>query len=208
MQCIRLFSLPCIVVLVYYLYFRMAAVILISCAQNKCMQLYVPNFRIKINILNLYSLFTFAVSILILLFMSCILLFVKQNKLFVSFLWLTFRKKLHDHVTSLFKKLHRLLDSERIVFKLATLSFHYFNGTLPPYLSCCLSSYWSSRALLLSSQKLLTIPRVNLRSSSVRSFQCHAPLVWNSLPSKIRLCSSLSSFKFQQKTQLFLPTFK
>ena len=208
MQCIRLFSLFCIFVLVYYLYLRMAAVILISGAQNICMQLYVPNCRIKIDTLNLYSLLTFALSILILLFISCILLFVKQNKLFVSFLWLTFRTKLHDHVTPLFEKLHQLPVSERIVFKLATLSFHYFNGTLPPYLSCCLSSYWSSRALLLSSKKPLTIPRVNLRSAGARSFQCHAPLAWNSLPSKIRLCSSLSSFKFKLKTQLFLSTFQ
>ena len=153
-----------------YLYLRMAAVILISCAQNICMQLYVPNCRIKINTLELYSLFTFAVLILILLFISCIQLFVEQNKVFVSLLWLSFRKKLHDHVTPLLKELRWLPFSERIVFKLATLSFHYFNGTLPPYLSCCLSSYWSSRALLLSSQKLLTIPRVNLRSAGARSF--------------------------------------
>ena len=54
---------------------------------------------------------------------------------------LTFRKKRHDHVTPLLKKLHWLPVSERIVFKLATLSFRYFDGTLPPYLSCCLSSY-------------------------------------------------------------------
>ena len=30
-----------------------------------------------------------------------------------------------------------------------------------------------------------------------RSFEHQAPLVWNSLPLKIRLCSSLSSFKFK-----------
>ena len=65
---------------------------------------------------------------------------------------LTFRKKRHDQVTPLLKKLHRLPVSERIVFRLATLSFRYFDGTLPPYLSCCLSSYSSSRSLRSSSQ--------------------------------------------------------
>ena len=93
---------------------------------------------------------------------------------------LTFRKKRHDHVTPLLKKLHCLLVSERIVFisvskrivfKLATPSFRYFVGTLPPYLSCCLSSYSSSRSLRSSSQKnLLTLPRANLKCVGARSF--------------------------------------
>ena len=67
---------------------------------------------------------------------------------------LTFCKKGHDHVTPLLKKLHWLPVSERVVFKLATLSFGYFDGTLPPYLSCCQASYLSSSSLRSSSQKL------------------------------------------------------
>ena len=121
---------------------------------------------------------------------------------------LTLCKKRHEHVTLLLKKLHWLPVSERIVFKLVTLSFRYFDGTLPPYFSCCLSSYSSSRSLRSSSQKLLTVPRVNLNSAGARSFQYQAPLVWNSLPLKIRLCSSLSSFKFQPKTHLLLTVFQ
>ena len=65
---------------------------------------------------------------------------------------LIFRKKRHDHVTPLLKKFYWVPVSERIVFQLATLSFLYFDGTLPPYLSCCLSSYSSSRSLRSSSQ--------------------------------------------------------
>ena len=121
---------------------------------------------------------------------------------------LTLCKKRHEHVTLLLKKLHWLPVSERIVFKLATLSFRSFDGTLPSYLSCCLSSYSSSRSLRSSSQKLLTVPRVNLNSAGARSFQYQAPLVWNSLPLKFRLCSSLSSFKSQLKTHLFLIAFQ
>ena len=116
---------------------------------------------------------------------------------------LTFRKKRHDHVTPLLKKLHWLPVPERIVFKLATLSFRYFDGTLPPYLSCCLSPSSSSRSLRSSSQKLLTVPRVNLKSAGARSFQYQVPLVWHSLPLKIRLCSFLSSFESKLKTYLF-----
>ena len=120
---------------------------------------------------------------------------------------LTFRKKRHDHVTPVLKKLHWLPVSERIVFKLVALSFHYFDGTLPPYLSCCLSSYSSSRFLHSSSQKLLTISRVNLKSAGAWSFQYQAPLIWNSLPLKIHHCLSLLSFKSQIKTHLFLNAF-
>jgi hypothetical protein len=116
---------------------------------------------------------------------------------------LTFRKKRHDHVTPLLKKLHWLPVAERIDFKLATISFRYFDGTLPPYLSCCLSSYSPLRTLRSSSQKLLTIPRVNLKSAGARSFQYQAPLIWNSLPLEVRLSVSLSSFKTQLKTHLF-----
>ena len=47
---------------------------------------------------------------------------------------LTFCKKRLVYVTPLLKKLHWLPVSERVVFKLATLSFGYFDGTLPPYL--------------------------------------------------------------------------
>ena len=111
-------------------------------------------------------------------------------------------------VTSLWKKLHWPPVSERIVFKLATLSFRCFDGTLPPYLSCCLSSYSPSRSLLSSSQKRLTVPRVNLKSAGARSFQHQAPLVWNSLPLKIHLCSSLLSFKARLKTHLFFVAFQ
>ena len=66
--------------------------------------------------------------------------------------WPTFRKKCHDHVTPLWKKLHWLPVSGRIVWRLATLSFRYLDGTLPPYLFCCLSSCSSSRSLRSSFQ--------------------------------------------------------
>ena len=40
-----------------------------------------------------------------------------------------------------------------------------------------------------------------------RSFQCKAPVVWNSLPLNIRLCSSLLSFKAQLKAHFFCTPF-
>ena len=49
--------------------------------------------------------------------------------------------------------------------------------------------------------------RVSPKSADARSFRDQVPLVWNSLPLKIYLCSSLSSFKSQLKTHIFLTAF-
>ena len=60
----------------------------------------------------------------------------------------------------------------------------------------------------------LTVPHIILKSDDARSFQYQAPVVWNSRLWKIRLTSSLSSFKYsrlnKQKlhvTNLFVCTF-
>ena len=44
------------------------------------------------------------------------------------------KKSKRDHVTPLLKKLHWLPVKYRIQYKLATLAFRHFDGTLPPYL--------------------------------------------------------------------------
>ena len=60
-----------------------------------------------------------------------------------------FRKSKYKHVTPL----HWLPVKERILFKIATFAFRFFDGTLPPYLSSCLSLYTPSRALRSSSDE-------------------------------------------------------
>ena len=51
----------------------------------------------------------------------------------------------------LLRKRHWLPVKERILFKIATFAFRFFDGTLPPYLSSCLSMYTPSRTLRSSS---------------------------------------------------------
>ena len=116
---------------------------------------------------------------------------------------LIFRKKRREHVNPLLQKLHWLPIKQRIEYKLATLAFRFHEGTLPPYLSACLSSYCPSRSLRSSNEKLLSVPRINLKSAGARSFQYQAPSVWNSLPAHIRTSSSLTTFKSSLKTYLF-----
>ena len=74
-----------------------------------------------------------------------------------------FRKSKHEHVTPLLKKRHWIPVKERILFKIATFAFRFFDGTLPPYLSSCLSVYTLFRTLRSSSaekkQQLFCVKR-------------------------------------------------
>ena len=47
----------------------------------------------------------------------------------------------HEHIIPLLKALHWLPVKEGIIFKIVTFVFRFFDGTLPPYLSSCLSVY-------------------------------------------------------------------
>jgi hypothetical protein len=113
------------------------------------------------------------------------------------------KKRKYDHITPVLTELHWLPMEFRIKFKLSVLGFRHFEGTLPPYLSSVLCTYQPSRSLRSSSQKLLQIPRVDLKSAGERSFRFACPTVWNSLPNSLRNISSLSQFKANLKTHLF-----
>ena len=59
------------------------------------------------------------------------------------------------------------------------------------------------RLLRSSNDRLLRAPRWKLKSFGYRSFSYQGPVVWNSLPTDLKLLSSLSSFKSRLKTHLF-----
>ena len=75
-------------------------------------------------------------------------------------------KSKHEHVTPLLKKIHWLPVKERILFKIATFAFRFFDDNLPPYLSSCLSVYTPSRTLRSSSdgKKLFPVQNGNSRT--------------------------------------------
>ena len=66
---------------------------------------------------------------------------------------IVFRKADTSMLNNFSKKLHWLPVKERILFKIATFAFRFFGGTLPPYLSSCLSVYSPSRTLRSSSDE-------------------------------------------------------
>ena len=103
-------------------------------------------------------------------------------------------------------QLHWLPVKYRIQYKLATLAFRHFDGTLPPYLSS-LCTYQPSRSLRSSTERLLKLRKTNLKTFGERSFGYIAPTVWNSLPADLRASPSLPTFKASLKTHLFRQAF-
>ena len=71
---------------------------------------------------------------------------------------LILKKWKRHHVTPLLKELHWLPVEYRIQYKLATLAFRHFDGTLPPYLSS-LCIHQPSRFLRSSTERQLKIPK-------------------------------------------------
>ena len=114
---------------------------------------------------------------------------------------LVLQKSKRQHATPFLKQLHWLPIQTRIDYKLATLAFRHFDGSLPQYLSSRLDIYQPSRSLRSSSDRLLRVPRWKLKTFGYRSFSYQGPVVWNSLPTDLKLPSL--SFKSRLKTHLF-----
>ena len=121
--------------------------------------------------------------------------------------WLMLKKRRWDHVTLLLKEIHWLPVKFRYQYKIASLAYHHFEGSLPPYLSSSLCTYEPSRCLRSSNEKLLKIPKRNLKSFGQSSFSFMALSLWNSLPATLRNVPILSQFKLQLKTFLFAQAF-
>ncbi len=120
---------------------------------------------------------------------------------------LVLRRRKFDHVTPLLMQPHWLPINFRIQYKLATLAFRHFDGSLPPYLSSLLQTYTPPRMLRSSSEKLLRVCQFNLKSVGNRGFRVQAPKVWNSLPASLRNISDFQTFKSNLKTHLFRQAF-
>ena len=105
-------------------------------------------------------------------------------------------------VRDVLKKLHWLPIEERIIFKLLTFTYKFFNGMAPDSFSSLISIRDSDNFVLNN---------VYLNSSyGRRSFTYTAPRFWNALPLNIRSSTSLNIFKRLTKKHLFnnFSTFK
>ena len=106
--------------------------------------------------------------------------------------------KKRDRVDDSLQSLHWLKVSERIEFKLLLLAYKSIHGLAPIYLSELL--YLNSNSSRRRSS--LHIPLGN-HSCKSRAFQLAVPKLWHQLPTDIKECLTLSSFKSKLKTFLF-----
>ncbi len=108
----------------------------------------------------------------------------------------------NEHITPVLRELHWLPVEKRIIFKVVLLTFKCLHGQAPSYLSDLLTKK-PSRGLRSDNKMLLDIPKSSLVTYGDRAFANAAPKLWNSLPTNIRLASSLTTFKNHLKTYLF-----
>ena len=76
---------------------------------------------------------------------------------------LVWKKRKRDHVTPPLKELCWLPVKFCWQYKIATLAYRHFEGSLPPYLSSSLCTYEPSRSLRSSSENMLKIPKRKLK---------------------------------------------
>ena len=106
----------------------------------------------------------------------------------------------------LLKHLHWLPVQQRIIFKIALVTFNVRTFEQPSFIHSLLDNYTPSRDLRSEGQHLLRIP---FRKSAAvrRSFCFAAPTIWNSLNSSTGEATSIGTFKARLKTELFNSAF-
>ena len=111
--------------------------------------------------------------------------------------------KKRDHIPPALASLHWIPVKFRIDFKVLLLVFKALNGLAPPYLSDCLDKYVPGRPLRSHGAGLLTEIKINGKKHGEAAFASYAPKMWNLLPSKIRLATSVDVFKTLLKTHFY-----
>ena len=120
----------------------------------------------------------------------------------MMFFFISYEFKFHIYL----KFSYIINSSERILFKVAVLTYRALNGSAPAYLS----SYFTrvadvpSRSRLRSSaSEQLIVPSFNLTTVGKRAFPVSAANLWNSLPTHLTSAPSLATFRQRLKTFLF-----
>ena len=102
----------------------------------------------------------------------------------------------HYHISPVLKDLHWLPVQQRIQFKILTLTFKALHNLAPVYIKNVLQVYKPGRNLRSKNTSIrLVIPKTRTMTYGDRCFASAAPKLWNELPSKIRDCDTLESFK-------------
>ena len=110
----------------------------------------------------------------------------------------------HDHISPVLKDLHWLPVQQRIQFKILNLTLKALHNLAPVYIKNLFQLYKPSRNLRSQNTSIrLVVSKTRTMTYGDRCFASAAPKLWNKLPSKIRDCETLDSFKRSLKTHLF-----
>jgi len=109
------------------------------------------------------------------------------------------------HIKHVLYNLHWLPVTERIKYKILTLTYKSLHGSAPAYISNLLSVNKPTRSLRSNTAIQLTQPiDVKTKTYGERSFYYAAPKLWNTLPATIRNSPTISTFQCRLKSHLFL----
>ena len=113
----------------------------------------------------------------------------------------------YDHITPVRKSLHWLPISERIIYKIANITFKSKQTGQPAYLSSLFHPYVPARQLRSSGENKLVVPFTQIEAA-LKSFSVTAPTVFNKLPEAVRNCDTASNLGLKLKTFLFARAYK
>ena len=103
----------------------------------------------------------------------------------------------------LLHELHWLPIRQRILYKVATVTYRTCQCQQPVYLLNMLNQYHPTRTLRSSNSNLLVIPHRVKSVTASRAFCVAAPTVWNALPQNVKSADSIAVFKKRLKSHLF-----
>lgn len=112
-----------------------------------------------------------------------------------------------EHITPVLQSLHWLPIQQRIKFKILVLVFKAVHHEAPHYLNKLIHQRVQTRQLRSADTLSLSVPFTRSSMVQARAFSVAGPLLWNSLPTDLRLSPTLPVFKSKLKTFLFVQYF-
>ena len=118
-------------------------------------------------------------------------------------------RKKFDSATEALRDLHWLPVNQRCKFKLLFLVFKSLHGRAPTYLRDMLTRQTPKRTTRssINCELNLVVPFTSRKTFAARSFSVAGPKYWNELPTAIKSCTNIITFRKKLKTHLFAEHF-
>ena len=107
----------------------------------------------------------------------------------------------YDHVTPILKELQWIPVKKHLFYRDAVLAFKCMNGLAPNYLSPLFTTREAVSRRTTRQSDQLNLPLFT-SVKGLKSFKYRMAKLWNELPPDIKLCGSISVFKFNLKKEL------